>query len=102
MLAEAVSLDGGTLLLILIVGLVVLAVTLAVVVFGFVLAPRAGRGSRRALAWWVVIVALEGLYGVGSLAAFLAEGFSLWALLPLVIVAAQVALFVRARRDAAS
>ena len=44
MLAEAVSIDGGTLLLILVVGVLILALAVAMVVFGFVLAPRAARG----------------------------------------------------------
>lgn len=100
MLAEAVSLDGGTLLLILVVGVLFLALSVAVLVFGFVLAPRAGRGSRRALGWWVAIVAVEGLYCLGSLAAVLGGDFSPGVFLPPLIVAAQVALFLQARRDA--
>lgn len=100
MLAETVSIDGGTLLLILVVGLLFLAMAVAIVVFGFVLAPRAARGESRALGWWVGIVALEGLYCLGSLAAVLSGDFTLGVLVPLVIVAAQVAIFLRARRDA--
>ena len=100
MLAETVSIDGGTLLLILVLGLLVLAVAVAVVVFGFVLAPRAGRGEGRALGWWVAIVALEGLYCLGSVAAVLSGDFTLGVLVPLLIVAAQVGVFLRARRDA--
>ena len=100
MLAETVSIDGGALLLILVVGLLILALAVAVVVFGFVLAPRAGRGESPALGWWVAIVALEGLYCVGSLAAVLSGDFTPGILVPLVIVGAQVAIFLRARRDA--
>ena len=100
MLAETVSIDGGTLLLILVVGLLVLALAVAVVVFGFVLAPRAGRGESRALAWWIAIVALEGLYCLGSVAAILSGNVTAGVAAPLVIVAAQVAVFLRARRDA--
>ena len=99
MLAEPVSIDGGTLLLILVVGLLFLAMSVAVVVFGFVLAPRAGRGEGRALGWWVGIVALEGLYCVGSLVAVLGGDFTPGIVLPLLIVAAQVAIFLRARAD---
>lgn len=99
MLAETVSIDGGTLLLILVVGLLFLAMSVAVVVFGFVLAPRAGRGEGRALGWWVGIVALEGLYCVGSLVAVLGGDFTPGIVLPLLIVAAQVAIFLRARAD---
>lgn len=39
--------------------LVVVGMAVAVVVFGFVLAPGAGRGSRNAFGWWIFIVALE-------------------------------------------
>lgn len=98
MLAESVSIDGGTLLLILAAVLVVLGIAVAIIVFGFVLAPRAGRGSQRALVWWVVIVAVEVLYALGGVAAVVAGDFSLLVLLPPAIIAGQVALFLRARK----
>ena len=100
MLAETVSIDGGTLLLILAALLVVLAVTVAIVVFGFVLAPRAGRGSQQALVWWVIIVTVEALYALGGVAAILSGDFSIFGLLPPAIIAGQVALFLQARKDA--
>ena len=100
MLAETVSIDGGTLLLILAALVLVVAVSIAIVVFGFVLAPRAGRGSQRAMGWWIVIVALETLYALGSVAALLSGDFSLFVLLPPAIIAGQVALFLQARREA--
>lgn len=100
MLAETVSIDGGTLLVILVVGLLFLAMVVAVVVFGFVLAPRAGRGEGQALGWWIAIVALEGVYCLGSLAAVVSGNFTPGALLPLLILGAQVAIFLRARRGA--
>lgn len=100
MLAESVSIDGGTLLLVLVLGLLLIALSVAVVVFGFVLAPRAARGSQRALAWWIVILAIEALYCVGSVAAVLSGDISLWTLAPFVVVAAQVATFLEARRHA--
>ena len=100
MLAETVSIDGGELLVILVIGLAFLAVVLAVVVFGFVLAPRAARGSSRALGWWIVILVLEGLYCLGAIAAVFAGDFTLWTFTPIAIVAGQVALFVSARREA--
>jgi hypothetical protein len=100
MLAETVSIDGGTLVLILAALLVVLALAVAVVVFGFVLAPRAGRGSQRALVWWVVIVTVEVLYALGGVAAIIAGDFSVFVLLPPAIIACQVAMFVQARKDA--
>ena len=100
MLAETVSIDGGTLFFILAALLVVLALSIAIVVFGFVLAPKAGRGSGQAMGWWIVIVALESLYAFGSLAALLSGDFSLFVLLPPAIIAGQVALFLHARKDA--
>jgi hypothetical protein len=100
MLAETVSIDGGTLLLILAALVLVVALSIAIVVFGFVLAPRAGRGSQPALGWWIVIVALETLYALGSVAALLSGDFSLFVLLPPAIIAGQVALFLQARKDA--
>jgi hypothetical protein len=98
MLAETVSIDGGELLVLLVITFVLLAVAVAVVVFGFVLAPRAARGSSRAMAWWIVILVLEGLYGLGAVAAVLTGDFTLWTFTPLFIVAGQIALFVSARR----
>lgn len=100
MLAETVSIDGGTLLLILAALVLIVALSIAIVVFGFVLAPRAGRGSQRAMGWWIVIVALETLYALGSVAALLSGDFSLFVLLPPAIIAGQVALFLQARREA--
>ena len=100
MLGETVSIDGGTLLLVLAVLVVVLALSIAVVVFGFVLAPRAGRGSPGAMRWWAVIVALESLYALGGVAALLSGDFSVFPLVPLAIIAGQVALFLQARKDA--
>ena len=100
MLAETVSIDGGTLLLILAAFLVVAALSIAVVVFGFLLAPRAGRGSRQALGWWIVMLALEAFVSLGSVASILAGDFSIFVLLPPAIIAGQVALFLQARKDA--
>lgn len=100
MLAETVSIDGGTLLLILAALVLVVALSIAIVVFGFVLAPRAGRGSQRATGWWIVIVVLESLYALGSVAALLSGDFSLFVVLPPAIIAGQVALFLQARKDA--
>jgi hypothetical protein len=101
MLGETVSIDGGTLLLILAALVLVLALSVAIVVFGFILAPRAGRGSRRALVWWVIIVALESLYALGAVAAVLSGDFSLFVVLPPAIIACQVAMYVQARKDTA-
>jgi hypothetical protein len=45
-LAEAVSLDGGALLVVLVIGLVFLAAIVVVIVEGFVLAPKADGWQR--------------------------------------------------------
>lgn len=100
MLAETVSIDGGTLLLILAALVIVLALSIAIVVFGFVLAPKAGRGSGRAMGWWIVIIALESIYALGGVAALLSGDFSLFAIVPPAIIAGQVALFLYARKEA--
>lgn len=63
MLAEAISLDGGTLLVVLVVLAVLLASALAVVVAGFVWAVRGGRGSTAAR-WGLAGVALLELMAV--------------------------------------
>lgn len=99
MLAETVSIDGGTLLFILAALLVVVGLAIALVVFGFVLAPRAGRGSQRALVWWVIIVAVEVLYALGGVAAIFTGDFSLFALVPPAIIAGQVTMFLRAGKE---
>jgi lipopolysaccharide export LptBFGC system permease protein LptF len=100
MLAETVSIDGGTLLVILLVLLVFVALAIALVVFGFVLAPRAGRGSRNALGWWIAILIIESFYVLGSVAAILGGDFSVIGLAPVAIVAGQVALYLQARKEA--
>ena len=101
MLAETVSVDGGTLLLILAALLVAVLIVVATVTFGFILAPRAGRGERPPLGWWVAIVSLEGLYALACLATLFTDARALGAFVPAVIVAAQVSSFLRTRRDAA-
>ena len=99
-LAETVSIDGGTLLVILAVLVVVVGLAIAVVVFGFVLAPRAGRGSQSAMGWWVFLLALESLCAIGSLAALRTSDFSVLTLLPSAIIACQVGLYLQARKNA--
>ena len=94
------SIDGGTLLLILVALLVVGAVAIGLVVLGFVLAPRAGRGSSRAFGWWIVILVVESFYVLGSVAAILAGDFSPAVLAPVAIIAGQVALYLQARKEA--
>lgn len=71
-LAETVSIDGGALLLILVVLLVLAALWCALMVLGCVWAVRAGRGSRRALTGWVIVSVLEVLPALGGLGTILA------------------------------
>lgn len=97
MLAEAVSLDGGALALVLIVSLVFLAAVVVVIVMGFVLAPKAARGLPRAMGGWIAALALEGLIWLASLPALLQGGVSVFAILVPGFVIAQVALFLSAR-----
>jgi hypothetical protein len=97
-LAETVSLDGGALLIGLVIALLALAVLAAVVTLGFVLAPRAARGSRAAIAGWVVVLAVEGLLCAGSVAAVIRGNLSMFVFLFPAVVAGQVACFVAARR----
>ncbi len=59
MLAETVSIDGGVLLLGLLILLAMVALWCALVVLGCRLARRAGQGSRPALAGWVVVAVVE-------------------------------------------
>ncbi len=99
MLAEAVSLDGGALLVVLVIGLVVLAAIVVVIVEGFVLAPKAARAIPRAMGGWLAALALEGLIWLASLPALLQGAVSVFAILIPGIVIAQVALFLSARGD---
>ena len=98
-LAETVSLDGGVVLVALIVVLVALALSVAAVVLGFALAPRAARGSTPALAVWTAVVAAEGLFCVWLLVGAVEWGFSPLVLAAPVLVAAQVAVFLSARGE---
>ena len=99
MLAEAVSLDGGALAVVLIITIVLLAAVVAVVVEGFVLAPKAARGIPRDMGGWIAALALEGLVWLGSLPALLQGAISVFAILIPALVIAQVAVFLSARRD---
>lgn len=99
-LAETVSFDAGDIAVILAILAVMVLATAAVVVFGFILAPRAGRGSSQAMGWWVVILALEGMSGLGSVVRIFTGDFTVWAFVPLTIIGGQVALYLRARKAA--
>lgn len=99
MLAETVSFDGGELAVLLIIALLALLALIAVVVLGFVLAPKAARGSTGAFTGWVVVLVIEGLFCMWSVAALIQTELSVTVLFFPIAVAAQVALFLWARRE---
>ena len=99
MLAETVSIDPGILILFLVIAFVILAVSVAVVIGGFVLAPKAGRGSSRAKTWWIVCLGLEALSIPGSVVALLSGEFNPGIVVMPAIIAGQVALYRRADRE---
>ena len=88
-LAESVSLDGGALLVILVIFLALMAVWCAVMVLGCVWAVRAGRGSRLALAGWAVVALIELLPAASAIGSILA--------LPALVFVLQVGLYFWAR-----
>ena len=94
MLAEAVSIDGGTLLLILLVLVVMVVVWCGLVVLGCRLARQAGQGSQRALGGWVVVGILE--------LAPLVVGFTPLLLVGVAVLAVQVTFYLRGKADRAS
>jgi hypothetical protein len=97
-LAEAVQLSGGFLVFLLVVALIAIAAVICLIVFGFTLAPKAARGSQGHLAFWIVVLTIEGLLGFWSLLA-LDTGPNLGALFWPVIIALQAWRFRRAKRD---
>ena len=92
--AEAVSLDGGALVAVLVILFLVAAVAVAVAVLGFVWAARAARGSTRALQGWAAVLVLEVFVLVTS--GFDLRNGALWTSLALVI--GQVITFAGMRR----
>lgn len=97
--AETVQLDGGLLLLLLIFVLLFVAFLVAVVVFGFVWAARAGRGSQAALAGWIVTLVIEGLLAAQAIfAAIQRLRLSPFPLTVAAIIAGQAVVFSQARR----
>ncbi len=99
-LAETVQIDTGTVVVILIILGLMAAASVAIVVFGFILAPRAGRGSSSAMGWWTFILVVEGAFSLVSVAALFSGDFTLWAFAPMAVVGGQVALYLRAKRNA--
>lgn len=99
MLAEAVSLDGRAIFLLLVIFVALCLASVAVVVLGCVCALRAGRGSERALIGLLVCVALESFLAIPALLGILAGDFTLFALLPLGALALQATLYVLGRSE---
>lgn len=91
MLAEAVSIDGGLLLVILFVFLLMVGLWCVVVALGCRWAKQAGQGSRGALAGWAVVAVLEVVP--------LALGFTPLLVLAAVVLAFQGWLYARARAE---
>ena len=97
LLAEAISLDAGEVAAILIAFAVFCAVVIAVVVLGFIWAGKGGRGSERAFVGFLIVVALEGLFVLPALFAVAANRTSPLVLVGPAILAAQVAVYLKAR-----
>ncbi|MDQ6910367.1 MAG: hypothetical protein M3Z84_06230 [Actinomycetota bacterium] len=99
MLAESVSIDGGLLLVFLIIALVALVAFVAVAVGGCVLAYKAGSGSSGALGGWIAVVAVETTALFLSTASLLAERRRLNPFLPITafVLMVQVGFFLLAR-----
>lgn len=103
MLAEAVSINGGALVIVLVILVLLGALAIAAMVLGCVWATRAGRGSRRALAGWLVVAVLEAVYSLPLIAGSVrGRRVSLLSLIVLAVLGAQVVLFTRARTRSSS
>lgn len=104
LLAEAVSIDGGTLVFILVIALAVLALAVGVAVLGCVLAYRAGRGSSNAMVGLIIIGVLEAFSLLSATGNLLRGDVNVFSTLALIPIAAQVGLYFlgRSRRPAAS
>lgn len=96
MLAETPQPDGGLLLILILVLLGFLVAHVVVVSLGCFWAWRAGRGSQSALAGFLLVAAVEGLF-IGIAVISLLEGsLNLYFGSAVVPLAAQVALYVGA------
>lgn len=100
LLAEAISLDGGELLVILVILVVLLAGTVAIVVAGCVWAYRVGRGSQDRPVGLVVVLAVEGLVLLASLAALADDSANLSLIFPAGALLAQGLAYAWGRRRA--
>jgi hypothetical protein len=95
MLAEAEDIDSSLSWVLLLIALLSFAAVLTLV-FGFVLARRAGRGSRLALGGWVAVLIMEGLWVLSSLRR-IPDRMGWDMLIFPAVMAGQLATFVRAR-----
>ena len=100
LLAEAISLSAGEVAAILIVFALLCAAAIACVVLGFVWAGRAARGSERATVGFGLVAGLEALMAMPSLIAGVRGRLPLVGLAVPLILAAQIAVFLRARAQA--
>jgi hypothetical protein len=91
-LAETVSIDGGVLLVALVVFGLMVALWCGLVLIGCRWAREAGHGSGRALVGWVVVAVLEVLP--------LVAGFSPVLMVGLAALAVQGWLYLQARAEA--
>lgn len=91
-LAETVAIDGGVLLLVLVVFMVMVATWCGLVALGCFWARRAGLGSRPALAGWMVVV-------VAQTVPLAIEPTPLL-LIPVAAAGIQTMLYILARRQA--
>lgn len=99
MVAETMQLDGGALVVVLAVFILIAAAAIAVVVMGFVLARKAARGSDRALAGFVIIVTFESLFALQGLLSIFSGELNPFVLVLPALIALQIGLYAKARRD---
>ncbi|MEX2659895.1 MAG: hypothetical protein WD232_09365 [Acidimicrobiales bacterium] len=92
MIAEAISLGGGELLVILVIFLAVLGLVIAAVVAGCVLAYRVGRGAGTLEVNLGMILAVEVLVLISSVPAFVSD-LNLFILFPGAALLAQGGLY---------
>jgi hypothetical protein len=98
-LAESVQFDGTAVAIFIAIAVVIIVVGVGALVLGFVLAPRAARGSQTAMGWWVVALAVEAFPTLGSFGSFGSGGFHWSQLIMPAILTAQIGLFLWTKRN---
>lgn len=98
-LGETVSIDGGALVVILVILLAFLVATCALVVMAFVWARKAGRGSRPALVAWLAVAAVELVLAATVVPSTIDGAVNWWGVLAAAALGGQVLRYVRARRE---